>query len=165
MSYVVVGGTFDNLHKGHRAIIEKAFAIGEKVLVGITSNRVAREKAHSEKIQSYGERRKKVAKFLEEKGWLGRAEFVEIWDPFSDGIRPGLGYIVVSPGTRENAERINSMRKTRHLEPLRIIEVEWIPAEDGRPISDERIRKGEIDAEGRILRGKKSKKSRQARHI
>jgi pantetheine-phosphate adenylyltransferase len=30
-----VGGTFDELHKGHRALLMKAFEVGEKVLIGL----------------------------------------------------------------------------------------------------------------------------------
>jgi len=30
---VAVGGTFDKFHEGHRLLIEKAFQIGENVLI------------------------------------------------------------------------------------------------------------------------------------
>ena len=35
---VAVGGTFDKFHEGHRLLIEKAFQIGENVLIGVTSD-------------------------------------------------------------------------------------------------------------------------------
>ena len=34
---VAVGGTFDELHSGHKALINKAFEVGEKVVIGLSS--------------------------------------------------------------------------------------------------------------------------------
>jgi len=35
---VAVGGTFDELHRGHKTLLLKAFEIGEFVLVGLCSD-------------------------------------------------------------------------------------------------------------------------------
>lgn len=151
MSYVLVGGTFDNLHLGHKEIIRKAFEIGDRVLLCVTSDDMAKAKPLPDKIGSYDKRLEKIVGFLRDKGWMGRADIVKIEDPFSEGMRPGLTHIVISPETRANAERINEMRKTRGLEPLGIIGIEWVMAKDGRPISDAMVRKGEIDGDGNPL--------------
>jgi len=79
------------------------------------------------------------------------AEIVKIDDPFTPGIRPGLTHIIVSSETRANAEKINDIRKDKGLSPLKIIEIGWVLADDGKPISDARIRKGEIDKNGNLL--------------
>jgi pantetheine-phosphate adenylyltransferase len=150
MTHVLVGGTFDNLHAGHRKIIGKAFEIGDKVLVCVTSDEMAKQKPLSDKIASYEKRTEQIVGFLRDRGWMGRAELVEINDPFSEGMRPGLTHIVVSPGTKANAARINEMRKGKGLEPLEIIVIDWVLARDGKPISDVRVRKGEIDGEGSV---------------
>ena len=37
---IALGGTFDQLHRGHVALFERAFATGEIVYIGLTSNRM-----------------------------------------------------------------------------------------------------------------------------
>jgi cytidyltransferase-like protein len=42
---VALAGTFDRIHRGHKTIFEKAFALGDEILIGMTilSNRYKRE--------------------------------------------------------------------------------------------------------------------------
>ncbi|MCA1814242.1 MAG: inosine/xanthosine triphosphatase, partial [Halobacteriales archaeon] len=61
---------------------------------------------------------------------------------------------VVTPETRGTAGRINAMRKDLGLAPLRVEEVPMALAADGERISATRIRKGDIDLEGRLLRAR-----------
>ena len=42
---VGVSGTFDKLHKGHRVLLSKALEIGEKVMVGLTSDEMCSRKS------------------------------------------------------------------------------------------------------------------------
>ena len=35
---VALGGTFDILHKGHLALLQKGFSISSKVIIGLTSD-------------------------------------------------------------------------------------------------------------------------------
>jgi pantetheine-phosphate adenylyltransferase len=150
-NYVVIGGTFDNLHLGHKALIQKAFEIGDKVLVCITSDEMIKKKPFPKEIESYEKRNEKLAEFLKEKDWIGRAEIAKIEDPFTPGLRPGLTHIIVSEQTRPNAKLINDIRKKKGLKPLKIVEIGWVMAKDGNPISDARVRKGEIDRKGNLL--------------
>ncbi len=41
---VATGGTFDLIHKGHLALLEKSFSISSKVIIGLTSDDLAKKK-------------------------------------------------------------------------------------------------------------------------
>ena len=53
--------------------------------------------------------------------------------------------IVVSEETEPTAFKINEIRKEREMKPIDIITIRMVLADDGKPISSTRIRKGEID--------------------
>ncbi|MEM1757713.1 MAG: phosphopantetheine adenylyltransferase, partial [Candidatus Bathyarchaeia archaeon] len=68
-------------------------------------------------------------------------------------LSPGcVEALVVSRETEPTAIKINEERRKRGLTPLAIIVVEMVPAENHVPISTTRIRMGEIDREGRLLK-------------
>lgn len=62
--------------------------------------------------------------------------------------------IVVSTETVQKAFEINKTRSKRKLQPLIIITVPMMRAEDGKLISSTRIREGEIDCSGKLLKAK-----------
>jgi pantetheine-phosphate adenylyltransferase len=49
---------------------------------------------------------------------------------------------------------INEVRSEKGIKPLIIVTVDMIKAEDGNPVSSSRIRTGEIDPQGKLLKGK-----------
>ena len=140
---VAVGGTFDGLHRGHRILLDKAFKVGETVLVGLTGDAFA-----GKECGSFLDRKKRLMDYL-----VGRRyEIVELRDPYGPAIHDAeLEAIVVSEETRRRAEEINKIRAKRGLEPLRVVVAPMVLAADGKPISSTRIRKGEIDPEGRVI--------------
>ncbi len=149
---VVVGGTFDRLHDGHKSILSKAFEVGERVVIGIVSDEVEREKDVPD-IQPLEERKRALRDFLSARGWLPRAKIVEIFDtvgPAADSEE--FEAIVVTKETFSGAEKINSIREEKGLDKLDIIKVPLVPSDDGEPISSRRIRSGEIDSRGNIVK-------------
>ena len=150
---VAVGGTFDEFHKGHRALLMKAFEVGNHVLIGLCSDDFARKLRKPHKVAAYEERLDDLKDFLRRHGMLDRAEVIPLHDPYGITLSSGcLNAIVVSRETEPRAYEINEKRRARGLPPLDIVVVEMVPAEDHVPISTTRIRRREIDREGRVLK-------------
>ena len=152
---VAVGGTFDEFHKGHRALLMKAFEVGEKVLIGLSSDEFAeklrRQKNHV--IACYEKRLAEIREFLKQHDFLERAEIIPLNDAYGVTLSHGcLDALVVSQETEYMAQEINKKREKKGLNPLRIIVIEMVPAENCVPISTTRIRHGEIDREGHLLK-------------
>jgi pantetheine-phosphate adenylyltransferase len=132
----------------------KAFEVGEKVLVGLSSDEFAeklrRQKNHH--IAHYKKRLAELEKFLKQNGFLERAEIIPLDDAYGVTLRRGcLDALIVSQETEYMAQEINKKREKKGLEPLKIIVIEMVPAENHVPISTTRIRRGEIDREGHLL--------------
>ncbi|MEM2529714.1 MAG: phosphopantetheine adenylyltransferase [Candidatus Bathyarchaeia archaeon] len=148
---VAVGGTFDMLHRGHRALLDKAFEIGERVIIGLTSDSFAKRLHKPHRIDPYGDRMAALEGFLRSRGYWHRATIVELSDPYGPTIEDGdIEALVVSKRTGEKAEEINRIRIAKGLRPLDLIMVDLVRAEDSKPISTTRIRGGIIDREGRL---------------
>jgi pantetheine-phosphate adenylyltransferase len=149
---VAVGGTFDEFHKGHRALLIKAFEVGERVLVGLCSDRLVESLSKPHVTASYEQRLEELSMFLRERGVWERAEIVPLNDPFGVTLSEGcVEALIVSRETEPIAVKINEERGRRGLPPLRIIVIDMIPSENHLPISTTRIRRGEIDREGHLL--------------
>jgi len=146
---VVVGGTFDILHKGHEALLKKAFELGE-VGIGLTSNELA-EKMKNRKVRDFEERKKDLINFIK-KEFQTEAKIIKIENEFGITLEKDFDYIVVSPETYETALKINEERERKRKRPIEIIKIDFILAEDGKPISATRILKGEINREGKLLK-------------
>jgi len=148
---VAVGGTFDRLHRGHKALLERAFEVGEEVLIGVASDHMVEGKELAHLVAAFKERKESLKQYLEEKGWLSRAKLVMLERP--EGVLlddPSIEALIVSEETLPRGLDINRRRVEKGLPPLRLEVVEMVLAENGRPISSSRIRAGEIDEEGRL---------------
>lgn len=154
---VGVGGTFDELHRGHRALLEKAFEIGDLVWIGLSTDEFAQKLRKEHKIAHYQDRMEELKRFLEERGLSSRAKITPLGDPYGPAATSReIEAIVVSRETEPAARRINLLRRKNRLRPLEVIVIDMVPAENHVPISTTRIRQGEIDREGRLLRETKS---------
>lgn len=145
-----LGGTFNRLHAGHRLLLKTAFEIADSVFVGVTSDALVRRLrgARAQEVRPYAEREALVRRLLE--GYAGdRWTVASLDDPYTPVRREEFDAIVVSPETRKTAEEINALRALRGYASIKIVEVAWILAFDGKPISSTRILRGEIDEDGR----------------
>jgi pantetheine-phosphate adenylyltransferase len=149
---VGVGGTFDKFHKGHRAILTKAFEFGNIVLIGLCTDEFARNLRKNHEIASYEDRKKELQCFLKKRNLLSRVKIIPLENSYGPAVSSlEQEAIVVSRETEPVAHEINKVRKQNGLSPLEVIRIDMIPAEDQVSISTTRISHGEIDKEGHLL--------------
>jgi pantetheine-phosphate adenylyltransferase len=150
---VAVGGTFDELHKGHKALLMKAFEVGQRVLIGLCSDEFVKQMEKQHEVAPYQDRLEELKTFLRESDLLQKAEIVPLNDAFGMTLRKGcMDALIVSKETEPTAMEINKKRKTMGLGSLEVIVVNMIPSGNHTPICTTRIRRGEMDREGRVLR-------------
>ena len=151
----ILGGTFDRLHAGHRALLAEGFATGDSVLIGLTSPLYLRThpKRGPGRIAPYLVRRKVLARFLRRTYPRRSFDIVSIDDPFGGALESGAQVIVVSEETRHVVAALNLARKRLGRPPLKVHVVSQMLADDGLPIQSRRIRAGAIDRDGHIVRG------------
>ena len=145
---ICLGGTFDRLHRAHRALLGRAAEEADRIFVGITSDRMAKATKNCQRVQPYSARVKAVSAFLKTRG--RPFELFQLNDRFGPAASGPYDAILVSHDTHSTAEEINKLRRNHHLPPLRIIEQDMILSEDGQPLSSSRVRSGEVDGEGRL---------------
>ncbi len=148
---VCVGGTFNIIHKGHRTLLSKAFEVGDHVYIGLTSDSLVENRKGSN-IKPFIERKKELESHLESQGLSGKFTVKQLDDPYGPSAYKDYDAIVVSKETEDNAKKINEVRRGNGLQPLRILTIDLITAQDGLPISTTRIMKSEIDSEGNLLK-------------
>ena len=150
---VVVGGTFDELHRGHKTLLMKAFDIAEHVQIGLCSDNFVKRLSKPHLTAPYDQRLKELKAFLRQNGLHKRAEIVRIDNPYGTTLFDrSIEALVVSKETEAMALVINKKRREAELPPLQIIAIDMIPSENQAPISTTRIRCGEMDREGHLLR-------------
>jgi len=145
---VAVGGTFDRFHSGHKKLLEEAFNHGELIVIGVTSDMFGGKKGN---IDSCDRRMGNLNHFLATKH--SNFHIARLDDPYGSTIyEDDFDAIVVSEETEPTAIEINEIRRSKKMDVLDIIVIRFVYAEDGVPISSTRIRKGEIDTRGHLLK-------------
>jgi pantetheine-phosphate adenylyltransferase len=155
---VAVGGTFDKFHKGHEKLIDKAFELGEHVLIGLTTEKMLASQTKRFPIAHYRARKKTLIKYLKNKGVKSTYQIIPLDTPFGITLSDEeIDALVVSHETSNRAKEINTLRGERGLTPLILIVIDLVLSEDDVPISTTRIKRGEIDRDGRVLLSTKFK--------
>jgi cytidyltransferase-like protein len=147
---IALGGTFDHIHKGHKALIARAFETGEKVFIGLTSDHFVRPGKKIDHDFSY--RKSQLRRYLDETYPKRKYEITKLDKKFGKGMyTKEIRAIAVSAETRSSVEEVNLKRREMGLPDLKIEVIDMVLAEDGKRISSTRIRSREIDSEGRTL--------------
>lgn len=131
--------------------MERSFHAGDEVVIGLTSDEFVAELGKKTEYD-YERRRAELTSFVERNFPGRRYVIAKLYDYFGPGIVDGgVEALVASPETSARLGLANKLRAEKSLKPLELVTIEWVPAEDGRPISSTRIRRGEVDTEGRLL--------------
>jgi pantetheine-phosphate adenylyltransferase len=150
---VMVGGTFDPLHDGHKKLLNRSFEIAGRdgvVTIGLTTDDFAGRKVHP--VRSFRERLADLEEYLNHACPLFSWKVEALSDPFGSSIEADFDALVVSEETLPAAIEINRRRAARGRSKVDIHQISCVLAEDGRWISSTRIMRGEIDDHGHVLR-------------
>jgi pantetheine-phosphate adenylyltransferase len=160
---VATGGTFDHIHSGHLALLDRSFEVGDTVVIGVTSDDFA-AKMGKKPDQPYVARVRALEDLLASR-YPGRQYVIaQLDDYFGPGIAsPEVQAIVVTEETARRVPLANTLRRTKGYPPLEVVTIGYVMAEDKKPISSTRIRRGEIDPQGRLKVRDSSRKGKGVR--
>jgi pantetheine-phosphate adenylyltransferase len=149
---VALGGTFDPVHDGHRALFHRAFEFGD-VTVGLTSDDLAPRTRHEDRpIRQFDRRERELQAELQEfaREYGRECAVRELTEPTGIATEAQFDVLVVSPETKTGGKRINEIRRERGHDLLELEVVDHVYADDGEIISSTRIVNGEIDEHGNL---------------
>ena len=147
---VAMGGTFDIVHSGHMALLDKAFSISSKVIIGLSSDQLA-EKKGKNLTNDYPKRLSLLKSVIEKNFPNSSYEISKLENDFGPAVIEGsVKALVVSEETGDKGIRLNELRAERNLSPVRIVVVPMVLAKDGKAISTTRIKNFEIDDSGNL---------------
>lgn len=128
---VVLGGTFDRLHNGHKVLLSKAAEISsEAVVCGVTDREMISKKSLFELIEPVEYRMEKVKAFIED---VSTTKCLP--EPIIDMYGPSivvedLEAIVVSQETVKGAAAVNKKRQEKGMTILDVVVVELVEGAD-----------------------------------
>lgn len=149
--HVFAAGTFEGMHAGHVAFLSAAFEAGERVTVGLTSDRFVQAYKSDRTYLPYAERETSLVEWLGAHGVVDRATVISIDDPYEPAVSArDVDAIMVTRDTADRAAEINARRRQAGAPALVVVNVPLVAAQDRQQISATRIAAGEIDAAGRL---------------
>ncbi len=136
-----LGGTFDHLHEGHYFLLKAAFKVAEKVIIGLTTDALLKNKAYAEYLQPYEIRQQKIIEYVSTFTTPNRLSFVPLSDPFGPAITSKeMEVLVISAETLPNAEKVNQIRVEQSLMPVVLVVIPLFPNSEGKKLSSTEIR-------------------------
>ena len=150
-SLVATGGTFDIIHRGHLTLLSNAFAISDKVIIGLTSDELA-EKKGKLLINNYEKRLENLTQVISKEFPNSSFQISKLDNDFGPAVlEKRVEALVVSDEKSKQGITLNQLRAEKKLSPVKIVTVPMFLAKDGKRISTTRIKNSEIDAEGNLL--------------
>lgn len=147
---IILGGTFDHLHIGHKDFILHGTSLAYKAIICLTSNNYVKENK-GENFEDYETRKKALEEFLEQQKLAGKVQIAKIDDAYGIALDKNaeIDAIAVVEKTIKGAESINIKREELGLPPLEVVVVTSTAADNGSVMSSSAIRSGEMNRNGR----------------
>ncbi|MFX0017178.1 MAG: pantetheine-phosphate adenylyltransferase [Candidatus Hermodarchaeota archaeon] len=136
-----MGGSFDHLHEGHKYLIKIALSLSRKVIIGLTTQSLLKNKKFPSKIENYKTREENLKEFIKTFTDISRVEIIPLEDPYGPPIHePDYESIIVSQETYNTALKINEIRESKGFSPLILIVIPIIKDYKNQKISSTAIR-------------------------
>ena len=122
---VLVAGTFDRLHKGHKLLLDTAINnCSKNLFIGITKDNMIKNKKYSELIESENKRYNNIYNYFTNKNKNINILIFFIEDKYSISItNEELDAIALTDENYNVGLEINNIRIIKNLKPLEIIEI------------------------------------------
>ena len=148
---VAMGGTFDIIHKGHMELLRGAFSISDKVIIGLTSDELAKKRGKNPE-NDYSTRYKKLEDTIHKNFPNSKFIIAKLENDFGPAVLENeVQALVVSDETESKGLELNKLRAAKNSPPVEIVVIPLILAKDGTRISTTRIKRSEIDMDGNVL--------------
>ena len=150
-SLIATGGTFDIIHRGHLTLLSTAFTISDKVIIGLTSDELAKKKGKLP-INQYEKRLENLTTVISKEFPNAIFQINKLDNDLGPAVlEKEVEALLVSDETSNQGPILNQLRAEKKLPPVKIITVPMFLAKDGTRISTTRIKNSEIDTEGNLL--------------
>ncbi|KAH8395261.1 hypothetical protein KR222_004782, partial [Zaprionus bogoriensis] len=125
---VVLGGTFDRIHIGHKIFLTQAvLRTCKRLVIGVTTAAMTKSKVLPELILPVEERIARLREFLLDIDNTLQYEIVPIDDPFGPTQSDAnLDMIVVSAETLRGGQKVNEIRAAKNLSQLDIFSIDIV---------------------------------------
>jgi pantetheine-phosphate adenylyltransferase len=150
---VMVGGTFDPLHDGHKRLLTRSFELAGPdghVVIGLTSDLFASRKNHP--IRLFASRKLDLERYILSHDYSTKWAIEPLDDRYGSAIDADFDALIVSEETLPVAVEINKLRRGQRKRKVDIHQISCVLADDGHWISSTRIYRGEIDTHGHLLK-------------
>lgn len=142
------GGTFDIIHRGHRALLSAALDNFDHVIIGLTTDGFAARRGKVP-LNPYSVRLENLRSIIRSEFPGSSCEICPLEDVFGPAVlRESVDALVVSEETANQGGVLNRMRAEKGLDPVQVVVVPMVHAADGNPISTTNIRNNLMDVDG-----------------